>query len=383
MAGPERLRALYVLSSSNQLYSGIGRNLFELSARLEGRVAYEFAIDDGDGRNRKLAEEYCERRGIPLHVGRGMRVRDCLDFGNRDLPALLMRGEWDLIECLSWANAATNATALDHADDAVVAYTPHFQPSWTVPMSAREAARIERVHRAVLARADVVFCDSPWERDHLRADVADPERCAFLAVGCTFDDDRPGPVERAPTLLFIGDLAEPRKRFDRVLDVLAKLLERRPDARLVVIGNRSDSAPGVIPRSLRAAIELRGFVPEDELRRAYAESHGLILLSDFEAFGVPILEALARGTPAFLSEQPTTRGLFARYRGAHFCPPDDPEATAAHIAHTFARGRDAIAECLDDRPALRASFDWDGLALLKWQALSSAWFWRRSWSWSA
>lgn len=383
MAGPERPRALCVLSSSNQLYSGIGRNLFELASRLGERVAYEFAIDDGDGRNLALAAEFCAGHGVPLHVGRGVKVAECLDFGNRDLAALLARGEWDLIECLSWANAATNAAVLDHDGATPLAYTPHFQPTWTVPMSPREAARIERIHHATLLRADVVFCDSPWERDHLKADATDPERCVFLPVGCTFDDDRPGPLERPPHLLFIGDLAEPRKRFDRVLAVLDRLLEHRPDARLVVIGNGSDAAAATIPARLRHAIDLRGFVAEAELRRAYAESHGLILLSDFEAFGVPILEALARGTPAFLSDQPTTRGLFARYRGAHFLPADDPVAVAAHIAHVFARGRDAVAACLDDRPALRAAFDWEGLALLKWHALSAAWFWRRSWAWSA
>ena len=39
-AGP-RMRVLSVLSSSNQMYSGIGRAVFELTARLRERVDFE------------------------------------------------------------------------------------------------------------------------------------------------------------------------------------------------------------------------------------------------------------------------------------------------------------------------------------------------------
>ena len=90
---------------------------------------------------------------------------------------------------------------------------------------------------------------------------------------------------------------EPRKRFDRVLDLFGRLRAVRPGLRLVVIGNRSDQAGGLLPEAHRDAIDLRGYVGEAPLRRAYAESRGLVLLSDFEAFGIPILEALASGTP--------------------------------------------------------------------------------------
>lgn len=376
-----RMRVLVVLSSSNQMYSGIGRAVFELSSRLHDRVAYEFAIDDLHPRNADLVSRFGREHGLPVHVGRGRLTDDALDAASDELPALVRRGRWDAVECVCFANGATNGALLDALDArTTLAYTPHDQPTWTVPMSAAQEVRTTSVHRRVIERADLVLCDSPDERARLQALAPGRNPCHFLPLGCDFRSFRAGPPTRREQLLFVGDLAEPRKRFDRVLDVFARLLRARPGLRLVVIGNRSDRSLGLIPRGLRHAIDLRGYVDEPELRRAYAESAGLILLSDFEAFGIPILEALACGTPVFLARQAATEGVFGRFRGAHVVPADDPDATARQVAHTLGHLRHAVAEAIDDRRRLRAALDWSILARRKWQLLAAAWFKRNCWA---
>ena len=174
----------------------------------------------------------------------------------------------------------------------------------------------------------------------------------------------------------MGDLAEPRKRFDRILAILPRLLNRWPELKLVVIGNGSDAALIRIPESLRPACELRGYVSETELRQAYSESRGVFLLSEFEAFGIPILEGLVSGTPVFLTDLPVTRSLFETYHGAKFCPGDDPQATLEIVSDTLCRGEAEFRLVLQDRDRLADAFDWDALALRKWEAMSAAWFTR-------
>ena len=380
----DRMRVLSVLSSSNQMYSGIGRNVFELADRMRGRVAMEFAVDDLEPRNLDLVRRFAAERGMPVHVGRGVAVADALDHRNLDLPGLVAEARWDLVECLCWANAATNDDLLDALGDRVpLAYTPHHQPSWTVPMDATQQARTEAVHRRTTRRADLVLCDSPWERDQLQPWSPGMGNCRVLRLGVDFARYRPGPVDRPPRVLFIGDLAEPRKRFDRVVAVFEVLLARWPELRLGVVGNRSDRAHDLIPGAIRGHVDLHGYLDESALIDLLASSRALFLLSEFEAFGIPILEALAVGTPVFLTEMAPTRSLFGEFRGAHFCPADDLGLTSEIVVHTLESGRMAVLDVLNKRKALAGAFDWDDLAARKWLLLASAWAGRRGFRASA
>ncbi len=373
---PRRMRILWVLSSANQMYSGIGRALFELTQRLGDRADYELAIDDAYPRNLKIVRAFADRWKLPLHVSRGLYRPRCMDTVGEGIGDLVAEPRWDLVECLSWANAATNEVVLDAIGDRALGYTPHYQPLWTVPMNPETSSHVDDVMGWTLDRSDVIFCDSPWERQAVLRYAPTRENRVHLSLGCDFRQYQVGRRDRSRQLLFVGDLAEPRKRLDRVLGVMDRLVRRFPDVKLVVVGNGSDGAIERIPEHLRPNCELKGYVDEAELRRAYAESSGLFLLSDFEAFGIPILEALAVGTPVFLTDLDVTRSIFNLYRGARFCPGDDIDATAGIVERSLERGAEAIDEALADRARLEAAFDWDVLAEQKWQALRSAWFGR-------
>ena len=57
--------------------------------------------------------------------------------------------------------------------------------------------------------------------------------------------------------------------------------------------------------SLEAAgrVQRLGYVPDDELTRLYASARGFIFPSWHEGFGLPVLEALAQGTPVICSDR--------------------------------------------------------------------------------
>ncbi len=369
-----RLRVLVVLPSSNQMYSGIGRNVFESARALADRAEYEFAIDDVVARNTDLVVEFGRKHGLKVNVGRGRRDPAWPDPVNDDLAALLDERRWDVVETTCWAAAGTNEAVLAGVGDASLCYTPHNQPLSTVPFSPDHAAKVEAAHRRMLVRADVVCCDSPWERDDLSPLVGPATDCAFVPIGCDFNSFAPGPKARKKQLLFVGDLLEPRKRFDRVLDVFSRVLDARPDFKLVVIGNRSDALAPHLPKDVAAAIETRGYVSEAELRAAYAESFGLILMSEFEAFGIPILEALATGTPVFLAQQDATESLFGRFLGTYIVSGEVRAQAAEVIVAAIDRGEEPIVHALADRARLRAAFDWNVAASTKWRSLAAAWF---------
>src|SRR5262249_43901168 len=64
---------------------------------------------------------------------------------------------------------------------------------------------------------------------------------------------------------------------------------------LVVVGPEKD--PATAARLREAGAELRGYVSADELVRLYRGAACLVQASHYEGFGLPVLEAMATGTP--------------------------------------------------------------------------------------
>lgn len=95
-------------------------------------------------------------------------------------------------------------------------------------------------------------------------------------------------------VLYSGGLYA-NKRVDRLVEAVAGL-----DATLVVTGKDADGLAGSLERRAREArvdLRLLGRIPREDLLAAYAEADVFALASDFEGFGLVLLEAMAAGLP--------------------------------------------------------------------------------------
>ena len=100
---------------------------------------------------------------------------------------------------------------------------------------------------------------------------------------------RPSANGRRDFALFVGAI-QPRKNPLAALDAA-----RAVGLPLVAVGPEKDASLATELR--RGGADVLGHVPKQELARLYASAACLILPSRYEGFGLPVVEAMASGTP--------------------------------------------------------------------------------------
>jgi glycosyltransferase involved in cell wall biosynthesis len=97
-------------------------------------------------------------------------------------------------------------------------------------------------------------------------------------------------------LLFVSAI-EPRKQPLAAVDAANEV-----GRKLVVVGPPKDEALAAELR--RRGAEVRGYVAQDELVRLYQRAACLVFPSRYEGFGLPVVEAMACGTPVVAAPEP-------------------------------------------------------------------------------
>lgn len=162
-----------------------------------------------------------------------------------------------------------------------------------------------------LRRAALVFCVSAATRSELeRHGLVAPDRLVYAPPGVApeFVPDGPPPLEPSPYVLHVGSCI-PRKRIDVLLDVFAVVRARRPSLRLVQAGGTftDEQTRRIQELRLGASVVQRRGLTRADLARLYRGAAAVLLPSEGEGFGLPLLEALACAAPAVASDIPALR----------------------------------------------------------------------------
>lgn len=161
-------------------------------------------------------------------------------------------------------------------------------------------------------------------------------------------DDLPTPPSReearralgvsGPLVLSVGAILN-RRCLPELLRAVARLSTRHPGLVLEVVGDnrthpRIDTAGLVESLGLGAAVRLAGYVDDRALALRYAAADAFVALSEYEGFGLPALEAAARGVPLVVGRPPSLGEVFRD--AALLVDPRDDEAVATAVHRVLA-----------------------------------------------
>jgi glycosyltransferase involved in cell wall biosynthesis len=166
---------------------------------------------------------------------------------------------------------------------------------------------------------------------------------------------------RGPFLLAVGTL-EPRKNLPRLLDAFGEAAAELPGHWLVVVGPVG-WGPRLRPTWDSIRVKLAGPVGDRLLHALYQAADGLAYPSLYEGFGLPVLEAMANGTPVLTSDRSSLPEVAGD--AALLVDPLDRSAIAAGLVRLA--GDQALRRRLVEAGRRRAAgFTWRATAAATW-----------------
>src|SRR5581483_10057627 len=257
------------------------------------------------------------------------------------LPRLARDRQLDVLHCPTFRGplGEPGCPLVVTVHDLAVLRHPETFNLWTRLYSRLCVSRVARAARLLIAVSE-----------HTKRDVVEllgvpEERIRVVPNGVADAFTPEGSAEAGDYVLAVGTI-EPRKNLGRLAEAT-----RRLGVELRVVG-----APGWGRVELGPGVRRLGRVPDDELARLYRGARCLAYPSLYEGFGIPIVEAMASGTPVVTSGGGATEEISGG--AAVLVDPLDPASIAAGIEEASARREELV------RAGLQRArdFGWDEVA---------------------
>jgi glycosyltransferase involved in cell wall biosynthesis len=249
----------------------------------------------------------------------------------------------------------------------------YHNPTFAVPLVRGRTRMVATVHDAVFKRhpelveprlrsyldratvrsakcADHLITVSEFSKREIGALYGVPEeRMTVIPNGVRWPEDRPSQpsIERVLAsrglvpegfVLYVGSIQK-KKNIDMLLRAFKELLQREPASRLrlALAGSQEGEDYSVESRIAELGIADRvvvlGYVSEDLLEALYRRALAFVYPSLYEGFGLPPLEAMARGVPTIVSDSSSLPEVVGE--DALRVDPRDPQKLASAMLQLF------------------------------------------------
>lgn len=223
----------------------------------------------------------------------------------------------------------------------------------------KEGLRRRLLTRWSCERADLVLTVSDAARRQILLHFGTaPSRVRCIYPGVTSLSSG-GTGSRDPLVLFVGSIFN-RRHLPDLIRAFKPIASKHPDARLEIVGdNRTfpyENLPAIAAAErIESQVTVRSYVRDDELAKLYERARACVLLSEYEGFGHPPLEALASGVPSVLMDTDVAREVCGD--AALYVPKGDIAATSAAL-NSLLFDEDVRQRVLRAGPPVLARYSW-------------------------
>jgi len=238
-------------------------------------------------------------------------------------------------------------------------YYSHPQPPRDLPWIVRALWRLYHLgywpQRLLLNRADGIATVSETTRDLLVRHRLTRRPVRVVSNAVDHPDEAPRREPPATQDVLYAGSFMPYKN----VETLARAMHRLPGWRLRLLSRASDATRAELEALAPAgALDFMGGASDEAYAAALRDARALVTASREEGFGLPVLEAMAAGTPVAVSDIP----IFREITGGHaeFFDPASPDSAAAAIERLADDTRWAERSAEGERWSRR--YDWGGSA---------------------
>ena len=330
------MKILHVARQFHPCVGGVERFTLDLCRYTRG-LGHEVAV-------LTLDRDFASGRSLPAHDEvEGIPVRRIPFFGPkryRLAPAALANlGDCDLVHvhCVDSIADYLSFTRFLHRRPLILStHGGFFHSPWGGGLTEIFFRTVTPLALRGFAR---VVCDSPQDLALFRQ-VA-PAKCRLIENGVDYEGFSAVRKRVRPGLLVYVGRTDANKRVGMLIQTLAVVARRRPEARLALVG---PDWLGEWPRlrglttalGLAGRVGFVGRVDEAGLRSWLAEAHFFVSASAYEGFGIAAVEAMATGTVPILNDIPAFRHLTDDGDAGLLAQFDSPEVAAEVVANALA-----------------------------------------------
>jgi len=299
------LRLLMVAARCFPYIGGVETHIYEVGKRL-ARAGVEVTVLSTDLSGQLPIVE--ESEGMQIRRVRAW-PRDKDYYFAPGLYRVITGGQWDIVHCQGYHNLVAPLAMLA-AQRAKIPYVVTFHSGGDSSRLRKAVRGVQRMAlRPLLARAKLLICPSKWELEFFRDRLHLPDNQFVIipngAHHLLHSVDPSAGITDGTLILSVGRL-EQYKGHHRLIAAMPKLLEEVPDARLRIVGvGPYEPTLHKLARKhgVAESVEIRAVPPGDQhgMASLISRANLVTLLSEHEAQGIAILEALALQRPVLVA----------------------------------------------------------------------------------